>query len=184
MPNPAAPPRRSSQAARIVLAAAIVAVLDLSFAATWWVVVRQAISFERLLQSIASSVLGAAAFQGGAAAAWVGLALHAAVATSWTVIFAVGVRRWPLIRTALARPGGAMRVAIPYGMAIWLIMNFIVVPLSRHGGAVPVTAAWFWGCLLWHPIGVALPIVAIVGSGASGATRRVAGDQRSRLAAG
>jgi hypothetical protein len=49
-----------------------------------------------------------------------------------------------------------------YGAVVWLLMDGVVLPLSR-AHATPVTAAWFWIQLATHPFVVGLPIALILG---------------------
>src|SRR5258708_1078781 len=73
---------------RLLAAGAAVAVLDGAFAVAIYVHVLHACSTAQLMQSIASAVLGRAAFRGGGATVALGLALHCAVAYGWTLVYA------------------------------------------------------------------------------------------------
>ncbi len=77
-----------------------------------------------ILHAIASGVLGAASFQGGLGAALAGLGLQWAMSLLIAGIYVVAASRW----TALRRhPIGA---GIGYGVVIYVVMNYVVVPLS------------------------------------------------------
>lgn len=78
----------------------------------------------RILQSISSGLFGAAAFQGGASMAALGFALQFFIATVAAWVFYLASLRMPAL---LQRPiaGGAA-----YGVAVYIFMNFVVVPLS------------------------------------------------------
>ena len=78
-----------------------------------------------LLQYVASGALGPAAFQGGAESALIGLALHFLIATIWTVVFYLASRKLLFL---IERP---IQFGLLYGIAVYLIMTFVVVPLSR-----------------------------------------------------
>ena len=78
-----------------------------------------------LLQYVASGALGPAAFQGGIKSALIGLALHFLIATIWTVVFYLASRKWLFL---IERP---IQFGLIYGIAVYLIMSFVVVPLSR-----------------------------------------------------
>ncbi|NEX93051.1 hypothetical protein [Caulobacter sp. 17J65-9] len=79
---------------------------------------------ERIFQSVASGVFGKASFQGGMATAAAGAALHffiSIVAAGVFYMAATRVRalvRYPVIFGPL------------FGLAMWLAMNFVIVPLS------------------------------------------------------
>jgi hypothetical protein len=100
------------------------------------VVVVHRTTVKELLQSVASGLLGDAAFKGGVAAVALGLVLHFGIALGRAALFAVVARYlWPL--TAW----GVTVVGLGYGAVVWLLMNFVVVAFSRTEG-VPVSD---WG---------------------------------------
>ncbi|HEY4100046.1 MAG TPA: hypothetical protein VGM20_04120 [Gemmatimonadales bacterium] len=148
-------------ASRYVVAGLMVAVLDLSFAATYWVVLRGAITFPRLLKGIAAGVLGRAALQDGASVAWLGLLVHCTVAFGWTALFLLMRARWPAFRRALSTQRGIVSIGVAYGASVWLVMDFIVIPLSG-ATPTPLSSSWFYICLVWHMIGVGPPMAIIL----------------------
>ena len=81
-------------------------------------------SATRLLQFVASGLLGPSAFEGGAATAAVGLAVHFAIAFAVVISFYVlsqriaAVRRHPVV------------AGVVYGLVVFGVMNLIVLPLS------------------------------------------------------
>ena len=78
-----------------------------------------------ILQSIASGLLGPAAFRGGLPTAVLGLALHVLIATTAAAVYVVASRRW----AGLVRRPWVFGPA--YGVAVYLVMQFVVLPLSR-----------------------------------------------------
>ena len=156
---------------RWIVGGAVVAVLDLSFAGTYWVVIRQATTLPRILQSIASGLLGPAAFQGGAQTVWLGAALHCLVALGWTGVFLFLARNWEPFARTLATPRGALKAGMPFGLLVWLVMDLVVSPLS-HARPAPIASTWFVVSLVWHAFGVGLPMAVVAQSygGASPAT--------------
>ena len=78
-----------------------------------------------VLQFVASGALGPAAFQGGMKSALIGLVLHYLIATIWTVVFYLASRKWLFL---IERP---VQFGLLYGIAVYLIMTFVVVPLSQ-----------------------------------------------------
>lgn len=78
-----------------------------------------------LLQYVASGALGPAAFQGSIRTALIGLALHYLIATIWTTVFYLASRKWLFL---IERP---LQFGLLYGIAVYLFMTFVVVPLSR-----------------------------------------------------
>jgi hypothetical protein len=82
------------------------------------------ISATRILQSIASGVLGRAAFSGGMHAALLGLALHFFIACCVATFYLLASTRLPLFRHPILY--GTL-----YGLVVYGIMNYMVLPLSR-----------------------------------------------------
>ena len=77
-----------------------------------------------VLQSIASGLLGAAAFRGGAATAALGLFLHFVIAFGAATVFWLASRAIPLLVRYYAIAG------LLFGGAVYLFMNRVVLPLS------------------------------------------------------
>jgi uncharacterized membrane protein YagU involved in acid resistance len=79
----------------------------------------------RILQSVASGLLGKAAYDGGVTTALAGLGLHFFIALCAAAFYGLAARSVPvLVRRAFVC--GAF-----YGFGIYLFMNFVVIPLSR-----------------------------------------------------
>ena len=78
----------------------------------------------RVLQFVASGLLGAASFAGGATTALLGLALHFLIATVATALFYFASRKWFFL---VERPVAA---GLLYGVLVYAFMNFVVIPLS------------------------------------------------------
>lgn len=110
----------------------------------------------RLLQGIASGVLGARAFTGGTGTALLGLALHYFIALIWTLVLVVAFRRITALRRHLVLTG------IVYGVIVWFVMNVVVLPLSRvHHQPIQPAAAATAAIILILCIG--LPISIVIG---------------------
>jgi hypothetical protein len=82
---------------------------------------------DRVFTFVASGAFGQRAYEEGSMMAVIGLAFHFIIALIWTFIFYAA---YPKIK-ALQR--NKILVGITYGMVIWLIMNFVVIPLSLIG---------------------------------------------------
>ena len=106
----------------------------------------------RLLQSVASGLLGKAASQGGVAAAALGLVLHFIIAFGAAAVYFAASRKMRfLVRYAVVF--GPL-----YGIAVYAFMNSVVVPLSAAPFQIPYT----WVGLLIHIFCVGLPIGLVV----------------------
>jgi uncharacterized membrane protein YagU involved in acid resistance len=73
---------------------------------------------------IASGLIGMKAFEMGFAAVILGVVIHYAIAMSWTVVYYAASRKF----TALIRH--PVISGLLYGIVVYLIMNFVVLPLT------------------------------------------------------
>lgn len=113
-----------------------------------------------LFQYVASTLLGPAAFDGGAATAAIGVLMHAGVAFGWSAVFLLLYARSAWIRRAANGPMGIARVAAVYGPSVWLVMSLAVIPLLVRQ---PPAITWrWWVQLAGHAPFVGLPIVASI----------------------
>ena len=78
----------------------------------------------RLMQFIASGLLGREAFQGGVPVAFLGLALHFVIAFGLVTVFYFARGKLSFLRN-YSVPSG-----IIYGLIVFAVMNLIVLPLS------------------------------------------------------
>ena len=83
----------------------------------------------RILQSVARGLLGNDAFKGGTKTALLGLALHFFIAFGVVTVYYIAsrrlelLRRWPVIMGAI------------YGLGVFMVMNYVVLPNSKAGMA-------------------------------------------------
>ena len=108
----------------VLLGGLIVAIGDIVFATTLWFTWTMA-GLVRVFQTIAVGVLGKASYEGGVPAAALGAGLHLFMATTFVVVYTMVGRRVP---TLLQRP---VVYGTLYGVLLYVIMNFVVMPLSR-----------------------------------------------------
>lgn len=94
----------------------------LAFANAWW---SGGISPERVLQFIASGLVGKQAFQDSPAMAVLGLAIHYVIAFSWTILF---FWLYPKFRKIIPHK---LLQGVLYGIFIWLVMNMLLLPISN-----------------------------------------------------
>jgi hypothetical protein len=78
----------------------------------------------RVLQSVASGLLGAAARDGGLWTAALGAALHFLIALGWAAVFRLASRR---LKVLVRRP---VVCGLLYGAFVYCFMYFVVLPLS------------------------------------------------------
>lgn len=108
------------------------------------------VSPARLFQGIASGLLGRSAFEGGMATALLGVLLHFFIAFAVVATYHVTARRVPELSR---RPWiyGPL-----YGLLVYAVMTFIVIPLSAISARSPSTGVLLNGLLI-HALGVGLP---------------------------
>ncbi|KAF1716609.1 hypothetical protein CSC75_19435 [Pseudoxanthomonas wuyuanensis] len=91
----------------------------------------------RIFQSIAAGWLGReAAVAGGMATALLGLISHFGITLAMAYAYYAASRRWTLL---VERP---LRYGALYGLLLYAVMTYVVVPLSAAGGPQP--PAWQW----------------------------------------
>lgn len=112
---------------RLVLAGGAVAgTFDIVYACVFWAITR-GVSPQRILQRVASGWLGEASLTGGWATAVLGLVSHYFIAISMAVTYYLVARRWSALWERPLPYGAA------YGLLLYGIMNYVVVPLSAAG---------------------------------------------------
>ena len=108
----------------------------------------------RMLQGIASGLLGQRSFEGGMATAGLGLAIHFLIAFTAAAVFYVASRKLSFL-TEHAVVSGLL-----YGIAVYIFMYWILVPLvfptAHHSMSRDVTA------VIIHIVLIGLPIALVV----------------------
>lgn len=79
----------------------------------------------QIFEYIASGLTGAWAFHAGWASVALGVAIHFTIALAWTSVYFMAARRWVLL---IERP---VICGLAYGGVVYLVMNCIVLPLTR-----------------------------------------------------
>jgi hypothetical protein len=163
----------------VLLGTLIVGVLDITEVIMFYAF--RGVEPERVLQGVAAGLLGRSAFRGGWSVALLGLAIHFAIALVVVTIYHAGVRQLAAARAAgsslpamIRHPwiGGAL-----YGLAVYTVMNFIVLPLSAAG---PPSRSWpiVANLLFAHVVCVGIPAAMTVRLSAPRDARRSAHDLR------
>lgn len=138
----------------IFYGALIVGILDGIFALVFYGLILGANPL-RIFQSISAGLLGREAAYGGGIPTFVlGLLLHFVVAALISAVyFAASLKLKSLIEKAVL-------CGLLYGMAAYLVMNYVVIPLSRAGsGTISLTN--FLIEIIGHAFLVGLPIALI-----------------------
>ena len=154
----------------LALGALVVGTLDILDAFLFWAV--RGVRPDRVLQGIASGLLGRSSFAGGVPAAVLGLLLHFFIATAVVVVYFVAARRLPALHRAPLLWGPL------YGIAVFLVMYLVVIPASAMTPR-PITLPVAVNGILIHILGVGIPAALT-----ARAALRDRPDTRARLAEG
>jgi uncharacterized membrane protein YagU involved in acid resistance len=106
----------------------------------------------RMLQGIAFALIGPSAFKAGWATALLGLLCHFVIAFGAAAAYVVVSRK---LSVMLREP---VVCGLLYGVPVYLVTNFIIVPLSRIGRALPLSPVGVTVGLIVMTAGVGLPI--------------------------
>lgn len=113
---------------------------------------RSGTSPQRLLQGVASGWFGRAAFDGGWATAAAGLGFHFFIAFTITAIFFLAAKSLPALTRQPLLTGPL------YGIGVYCVMNYVVIPLSKIGPRPFPPLVVFVSGLLVHMFVIGLPI--------------------------
>ena len=79
----------------------------------------------RIFQYIASAAFGKEAFSGSWALGGLGILFHFVIAYSFTILFFFLYKRWPILSKNI------VITPVFYGIFIWVIMNLVVLRMSK-----------------------------------------------------
>lgn len=145
---PADPHRPLTPARALLLGGLTVGIVDLLDALLFFGA--RGVPPTAILHSIASGLLGRAAFRGGAATAALGVLLHFVIAFAVVAVYLAASAR-------MAELGRQPLLYGPlYGLAVYAVMNAVVVPLSAAMDGPKPWPVLLNGVLI-HMIGVGLP---------------------------
>jgi hypothetical protein len=146
--------QRSSAFRAIGVAWLIAGCLDITSAMVIWFI--RGVPLIKGFQGIASGLVGRdSAIQGGPTTAALGLALHFFIMLCVAIIFYLASRILPILMYS-SIPSGAV-----YGVIVYLVMYWIVVPLSRIGPR-PHSVSNDLTAILIHIFLIGLPIALII----------------------
>ncbi len=133
-----------------VLAGGLIAgTLDIVYAWCFWAV-KAGVPAQRIFQSVAAGLLGEASFEGGWSTAALGLALHFLIALTIALVYYVVALRWSLLWREPVLCGAG------YGLVVYCVMNYIVVPLSAAGPGSK-NSLWIGLSILVHVVLIGIP---------------------------
>ena len=137
----------------IVRAGLLCGVLDITAAFVTWA--PKGVMPMDILHGIASALIGRQSFQGGWPTAVLGLVLHFFIAFSAATLFYLASRRLVFMTRRPVFSG------VFYGIVVYLVMYWVVIPLSRyHRRPFSISATVI--AILTHMVCVGLPISLLV----------------------
>jgi hypothetical protein len=136
----------------IFFAGLLAGVLDITAAFVTWA--PQGVPPVRILQGIASGLVGRQAFNEGTASAMLGGAIHFLIALSAAAVFYVA--SWKIDFTS-RRP---ILAGVLYGVCVYVVMYWIVMPLAKMHPAHTLTPSII--AIVTHMVCVGLPISLMV----------------------
>lgn len=129
----------------VIAGGVTLATLDLVFACTFWGVLRD-VAPERILQSIAAGVQGKAAFEGGASSALLGFVCHYFIAMTFVLAYTLVSAR---ARGLVEHP---VRYGLLYGLLLYVLMSYVVVPLSNAPQPTKIYLPWTVASIIMHAV--------------------------------
>src|SRR5215210_1121613 len=146
-------PKRPRALDTILYGGLVVGILDGLFALTFYGLIL-GIQPIRIFQSVASGLLGKAAYEGGVRTFLLGIILHFIVATCIAAVYYLASLKLPvLIHHAVV-------CGLIYGMIAYLGMNYVIIPLSAIGSR-PFSLRTFLPAFIGHALFVGLPIALL-----------------------
>lgn len=129
----------------IAIGTALIGTLDLVFASSYWAIAA-GVPPMRILQSVATGVLGKASYGGGPRTALLGAALHYFIIAMFVLAYYIASRWIPVLSRRPVAYGPA------YGLLLYVLMNYIVVPLSRAGQSGGFNTPWELSSIAMHAL--------------------------------
>ena len=141
--------RRLSPLTAILLGGFVVGSLDAAYAIAFWV--PRGSTPARIFQSIAAGLYGRASHQGGMRTVLIGVALHYFIALTIVAVYLLAACRLPFL---VERPilYGAL-----YGVGVYVVMNYVVIPLSAARGKPSRLVPWIVCSVLVHAFLIGVP---------------------------
>jgi hypothetical protein len=144
-------PSKARQAALAIVSGGVIAgVLDIIFAFVFYG--QKGLTPVQILQSVASGLLGKAAFDGGATAAALGALCQLIIPALAAAVYFGFSEAMPALRRH------AVAAGLLFGAVVYAVMNLVVVPLSAAPFKPKFPLASLLPALAAHMVFVGLPI--------------------------
>ena len=132
----------------------VVGSLDITYAILFWSF--RGVTATRVFQSVAAGVLGRASFNGGMKSALLGAALHYFIAFSIVIVYWIASKWLPVLTER------AVICGIIYGVGVYIVMNYVVIPLSNAARPKTFNLLWVSCSVIVHAFLIGLPAALFV----------------------
>jgi hypothetical protein len=154
MPSPL--PARSTLGPGLA-AGLVIGALD-ALAATAHAYAFSGVGPDRVFRFVAAGAFGRDAFTGSPAYIAAGLLFHFLIAIAWTALFFVLTGTSARDLRDLRAPTRAAALGAFYGLAVWLVMNLAVIPLSRLPSRALTLTTPTLAMIAIHVVVIGIPI--------------------------
>ena len=156
---------------KLIAGGIVVGSLDISYAILFWSF--RGVTPTRVLQSVAAGILGRESFNGGMKSALLGAACHYFIAFSIVIVYWIAAKSLPVLTRH------AVICGIVYGIVVYIVMNYVVIPLSNAARPKTFNVLWVSCSVIVHMFLIGLPAAlfakAAITSRAPGAYDRLRG---------
>jgi uncharacterized membrane protein YagU involved in acid resistance len=134
---------------KLIAGGIVVGSLDITYAILfWWF---RGVAPTRVFQSVAAGVLGRDSFNLGMKSALLGAALHYFIAFSIVIVYYLASKWLPILIDH------AVICGIVYGIGVYIVMNYVVIPLSNAARPKTFNLLWVSLSVIVHMFLIGLP---------------------------
>jgi len=134
---------------KLIAGGIVVGSLDITYAILFWSF--RGVAPTRVFQSVAAGILGRDSFNLGMKSALLGAALHYFIAFSIVIVYYIASKWLPLLIEH------AVICGIVYGVIVYIVMNYVVIPLSNAARPKTFNLLWVSCSVIVHMFLIGLP---------------------------
>jgi uncharacterized membrane protein YagU involved in acid resistance len=134
---------------KLIAGGLVVGSLDITYAILFWSF--RGVTPTRVFQSVAAGVLGRDSFNLGMKSALLGAALHYFIAFSIVIVYYIASKWLPVLIEH------AVICGIIYGIGVYIVMNYVVIPLSNAARPKTFNLLWVSCSVVVHMFLIGLP---------------------------
>ena len=134
---------------KLIAGGIVVGSLDITYAILfWWF---RGVAPTRVFQSVAAGILGRDSFNLGIKSALLGAFLHYFIAFSIVIVYYIASKWLPVLTEH------AVICGIVYGIGVYIVMNYVVIPLSNAARPKTFNLLWVSCSVIVHMFLIGLP---------------------------